>query len=50
MDFVDEILEALEKEDSLGYTGEDRVIVPIDYEASQREADRDSFYWKLNNS
>lgn len=50
MDFVDEILEALEEEGCAGYTGEDRVIVPIDYEALQKEADRDRFYWKLNNS
>lgn len=43
-DFVDEIIVNLGKEDSLGYTGKDRVITPIDYEALQREADKDSFY------
>lgn len=43
-DFADEIIKDLEKENSLGYTGKDRVITHIDYEALQREADRDSFY------
>lgn len=43
-DFVDELIESLEKERSAGYTGEDRVIIPIDYEDLQREADRDRFY------
>lgn len=43
-DFVDELIESLEKESSAGYTGENRVIIPIDYEDLQRKADRDRFY------
>lgn len=43
-EFPEDIIELLEKENSLGYTGEDRVINPVDYAALQREADRDSFY------
>ena len=43
-DFPENIIELLEKENALGYTGKDRVINPVDYETLQREAYRDSFY------
>ena len=43
-DFPENIIELLENENALGYTGEDRVINPVDYEALQREAEKDSFY------